>query len=104
MSDVKAEIKLCEQTLRRIDADREPLQAQLEKLNEEQHETELRICQLKYGLSIGCTVEQGGRHYRVTAIRVHFDPPWLVGVKKLKTGSWGTKNVHIFGNWKVVSS
>lgn len=104
MHDVESEIKLCEQTLRRIESDREPLAAQLALLSEEENEIRLRICQLKYGISIGCIVERRGRQYRVTRIRPEFDPPWLLGAKKLKTGSWSTRDMNILGHWEVVKA
>ncbi len=56
--------------------------------------------ELKTGISAGDIVMYRDAEYRVTGIRLFASPkPWLNGVKKLKSGNWGTQVRCLYSDW-----
>lgn len=66
-------------------------------------ELELRAARIvKSGVSIGDLVLYRNEEYRVTYHKLfrEDDRPWLTGVKKKQDGTWGVREVHLYGDWK----
>ena len=82
------------------------LQTELDKVSAAISRARLLDVETEYGVKVGSIVRNHfGKEYRVTKIDADSwgGKPWLRGNPRLKNGTFGKANRHLFSNWEVVN-